>query len=157
MDNFISLLDNTLKMNSAVDKSDEEELMEVPVSPPKPRQNGRAQPAAQPQRKHSAEALRTPVEPKAPVVEELVPAVHKSASMPCTFLLVLPVCLFVGMSACVSMRVHVYSCRLVWMGCVCVCVRAHVFMCVCVCMSLCVYVLVCAHVGHLGMHTYTCQ
>ena len=137
MDNFISLLDNTLKMNSAVDKSDEEELTEVPVSPPKPRENGRAQPAAQPQRKHSAEALRTPVEPKAPVVEELVPVVHKSASMPCMYLLVLPVCLFVGMSVCVSMRMHVHSCRLVWMGCVCV--HMHTCVCVCVCVCVCEY------------------
>jgi hypothetical protein len=46
MNNFINLLDNTLKMNSEIDKSDEEELREVPVDQSRPltapgsRQNG---------------------------------------------------------------------------------------------------------------------
>jgi hypothetical protein len=49
MNNFINLLDNTLKMNSEIDKSDEEELTEVPVDQLRPltapgsRQNGQVQ------------------------------------------------------------------------------------------------------------------
>ena len=90
MDNFICLLDNTLKMNSEADKSDEE-LVGVAVSPPRPGQNGRQQQAPL-QRKHSAEALTTPVEQKPAPAEEPVPVIHKSASMPSMYLMVLPLC-----------------------------------------------------------------
>ena len=92
MDNFISLLDNTLKMNCEVDKSDEE-LMEVPVTPPRlPRQNGR-QPEAQPPRKHSAEVIRSPVvAEQRPALEEAAPVIHHSASMPSQYFFCWRIC-----------------------------------------------------------------
>ena len=37
MDNFINLLDNTLKMNNDNKSDDEEELTEVPVDNPRPK------------------------------------------------------------------------------------------------------------------------
>ncbi|KAK7102610.1 serine/threonine-protein kinase Nek4-like [Littorina saxatilis] len=81
MNNFICLLDNTLKMNNEVDKSEEEELTEVPVSAPRPVINGRQKPV-QLERKHSSSDIVTPKEEKKPPPEEPAPMIHKSASMP---------------------------------------------------------------------------
>ena len=74
-------------MNGEADKSDEE-LTEVPVSPARPRPNGRRHDAPPPQRKLSAEVLRPEKEETAPP-EEPPPVVHKSASMPSKCALIL--------------------------------------------------------------------
>ncbi|XP_076448462.1 uncharacterized protein LOC143285126 [Babylonia areolata] len=80
MNNFISLLDNTLKMNSEADDRSDEELREVPLTPARPHPNSHHQ-GVPIHRKHSLEAVRTPVEQK-PAPEEPAPIVHKSSSMP---------------------------------------------------------------------------
>ncbi|KAK7489732.1 hypothetical protein BaRGS_00019127 [Batillaria attramentaria] len=77
MNNFISILDNTLKMNCDIDKSDEE-LTEVPVDS-KPRLNGRRR---EDKRRASVEKESKPADEPEKIVEEAAPAMHKSASMP---------------------------------------------------------------------------